>query len=375
MPILAVCPYCREGKVRAPNHAVGLSATCPRCQSCFTIVASDEPKVPQAGPAMLRTSAAATTPAATMVADDEPASDAALMDAAMSEVTEAAPPPPMVVLPRARSLPMGTPSAPQPEFAFVLGLIAVIVAGVSLAVSQLPYGRIATTVLAAIGLVLGVVSLLLAERKYLVPALSSAANAITLLFAVALPSWLGLSTWIPKQDFEDPKLVKAVGYDGETPVPAEWVDISKASWQQDDVRVAVRSSTIAPLELTGLNNKKKWTKEKYLQIWIQVKNSGVARQIDFRGWNLVAAPNQPTPQLSDSTGNSVPLKIFEGEWQPGGKVKPKLLSPGTTAEQLLIFTLPDLKFDFLRLELPSAAFGGTEPVRLMIPRGSVLYRS
>jgi len=42
MPILAICPYCREGKVRAPDRAVGLSATCPKCFNCFTIIASKD---------------------------------------------------------------------------------------------------------------------------------------------------------------------------------------------------------------------------------------------------------------------------------------------------------------------------------------------
>ena len=37
-----ICPYCGEGKVRAPDAAVGLSATCPRCYSAFTIMASEK---------------------------------------------------------------------------------------------------------------------------------------------------------------------------------------------------------------------------------------------------------------------------------------------------------------------------------------------
>ena len=42
MSILAVCPFCKQGKVRAPVTAVGLSATCPSCQNFFTIVESKE---------------------------------------------------------------------------------------------------------------------------------------------------------------------------------------------------------------------------------------------------------------------------------------------------------------------------------------------
>ncbi|HYE77463.1 MAG TPA: hypothetical protein VEI97_05720, partial [bacterium] len=49
MPILAVCPYCHTGKVRAPDHAVGRSATCPKCYNCFTIVPAQS--LPAAAPA------------------------------------------------------------------------------------------------------------------------------------------------------------------------------------------------------------------------------------------------------------------------------------------------------------------------------------
>lgn len=381
MPILAVCPYCHEGKVRAPNHAVGLSATCPRCQSCFTIVASEEPKTPQTGPAAVRAAAPPAKPigssavVATTVPKTEFTNDERL-ERAVNDTAESTVSPPVTVLPPARPMPVYVPEKPKPEFSFVLGLIAVIVAGVALAASMIPiYGRIVLTVIAFVGLMLSGVSLLTTEKKYLVPALSAAANGLALLMAVALGRWIGLGPWLPERSQEDPRIVKAVSYSGEEAIPAEWVDISKAAWQQDDVRVTVKASSIAPLELAGPGGKKKWTKEKYLQVWIQIKNSGVARPIEFRGWPLVELPNDPIPQLRDSTGKTVPLKKFEGEWRPEGRPEPKMLFPGKTSEQLLIFELPEPKIDYLQLELPAGAFGGTEPVRLMIPRGSILYRS
>src|SRR5215468_10889036 len=62
MPFLAVCPYCRKGQIRAPEHMIGLSATCPRCHSCFTLAPASqlpsisEPAAPQAALAAPQTS-------------------------------------------------------------------------------------------------------------------------------------------------------------------------------------------------------------------------------------------------------------------------------------------------------------------------------
>src|SRR5262249_9662132 len=50
MATIAVCPYCNQGKVRAPKAAEGLSATCPRCHSSFPIVDSGELTPPPARP-------------------------------------------------------------------------------------------------------------------------------------------------------------------------------------------------------------------------------------------------------------------------------------------------------------------------------------
>ncbi|MBX9626299.1 MAG: hypothetical protein K2X82_21045, partial [Gemmataceae bacterium] len=51
MPIVALCPYCRAGGVRAPESAVGSSATCPNCKSNFTVIPTDDPVKEVAQPA------------------------------------------------------------------------------------------------------------------------------------------------------------------------------------------------------------------------------------------------------------------------------------------------------------------------------------
>src|SRR5262245_48129541 len=40
--IIAICPYCRRGGVRAPDTAIGASANCPMCKSSFTLLPEDK---------------------------------------------------------------------------------------------------------------------------------------------------------------------------------------------------------------------------------------------------------------------------------------------------------------------------------------------
>src|SRR5262249_10829089 len=42
VPIIAVCPYCQTGRVRAPEQAVGQATVCPRCHASFTVIDSGE---------------------------------------------------------------------------------------------------------------------------------------------------------------------------------------------------------------------------------------------------------------------------------------------------------------------------------------------
>jgi hypothetical protein len=257
-----------------------------------------------------------------------------------------------------------------------LALVALIIAGLSLLVSQLPYGRIGTAGLAGLGLLLGLGSLLFAERRRAVPALGTLVNAGVLLVALALPGWLGQTSWLPPQALDDSRtVVKAVRHDHSSALPAEWVDASQASWQLDDVRVSVRGAVIAPVELTGTNTKRRWTKDSYLQISLQVANAGVARKIDFQGWAATPGGDGGMVRLTDGAGKALPAKTFDRGTTAAWLVQPVGLFPGKSAERLLVFEPPPAGFDRLRLELPGSAFGSTETVKLVIPRSFFNQRS
>jgi hypothetical protein len=350
MSIVAVCPYCQQGKIRAPDRAIGLSTRCPRCRTSFTIFPREVTEKEPVG----KTRSSAEVPAAP------------------AETPEPVQLPAMPSLPAA-ALVVAPPSGA--EAAYPVALIALIIGGVGVLASQFPYGRFITVGLAAVGLVVGLVSLVMADRKKLVPALASAFNLFVILVVVALPGWLGLGPWHGYNVPDQSRVVLAIAADG-TSKPAEWVDAGLTAWQLNDVRVSVSSIKVTPLEVIGPNKQKRPTKEKYLQIALRVANEGVARKFDFTGWSaLAAAPGEsaaPAPRLTDPAGKVLAMKPSPPGVEPPVWVA-KALFPGRSAEEVLLFEPPAASASYLRLELPGAAFGGTEPVRIQIPQAMIFW--
>jgi hypothetical protein len=241
-------------------------------------------------------------------------------------------------------------------------LIAITLGSIGFGLSQLPYGRISATVLGGLGLVVALISLSIMEHKRILPAVATGVNAVVLLLVLLLPSWLGITSWRPVKELDDSGTVRAVGLTDGVASPADWVDVSKSAWQRDDVRVSVTSVSAGQIELVGPKEKRRWTKEKFLQVRLKVENVGVSRAIDFRGWS--AGPQGP--KLMPPAGEPVGIKTWDDAWAPATKPAAATLFPGRGAEQTLIFPSPTPGSGLLRLELPAAAFGGTESVRLQL---------
>jgi hypothetical protein len=248
-----------------------------------------------------------------------------------------------------------------------LGLVAVSLGGIGLVLSQLPYGRAGLLAAAGLGLILGLVGLVFAEGQRLVPGLAGGFNAVVLLVGLLLPGWLGLEPWFGGQDTYEFRMARAVPLDHGPSVPADWVDASQAAWRLEDVRVTIRSAAIGPVELTGSNTQKKWTKESYLQIWVQVTNVGVARKIDFQGWGATSPdPSAAGVTATDPAGKVLRPRTFDRGASAAWQALPTGLFPGKSADELLVFDAPAKPPEYVRLELPGNAFEAFESVRMHI---------
>jgi len=295
-------------------------------------------------------------------------------------VAEPPPKPAQTPAPARFPLPIEEPAADDArgggDSSFAMALIAIILAGVGLGLSQVPFGRFVTVVLAAIGLVVGGLALLIAERGRLWPAVSTLANAVALLLITLLPSWLGLESWWPAPIDDDPNQVKAVAFEGgklsQPAADGDWIDASKLSWQRRDVRVTVFEVRIGPVRLKGPKEKLKDTKEKYILIGLRVRNSGVARMFEYRTWNAKpATPESPVVKLTDSAGKELKPAVFDDGWDVPGRGESASLRPTMSVDDILVFEAPKEAIEHLKLELPFEFGDPAPPVRLLIPKAMI----
>src|SRR5262245_37922102 len=149
--ILAACPYCKVGKVRAPHDAVGASATCPRCYNSFTIVDSQPPRSgrswsrPESGDA-------AVAVAPDLAESDSDPEEQAEVATRLPPIVAPLPPPP-----RERHR--------DAESSFALAMVAFVLAGIAFAVTYVPYGRLIALLPAIAGMGFALFGLVIADKR------------------------------------------------------------------------------------------------------------------------------------------------------------------------------------------------------------------
>ncbi len=85
--------------------------------------------------------------------------------------------------------------------------------------------------------------------------------------------------------------------------------------------------------------------------------------------DALAGPGRYAASLTDNFGNPYKrLSLDPGSQVPGQISSATSIYPGKRLEDLLVFEPPIENLQFLRLELPAAAFGGTGTLRLQIPK-------
>jgi hypothetical protein len=276
--------------------------------------------------------------------------------------------PTLTCLPAAQETESRSPPVP-------LWLVALALAGVALIAVQIPYGRIPTLVLGVAGLAVAGVSLLLEDRRW--AAGGMALNGLLLLVTLFLPSWLGLQPWRgggSEEEVAGPVLVEfnlnraTAGMTRPRPLaPEEWIDASRGAWQQGDARVYVASVRIAPVELEN-PSKKQQPKERRLQIGLNVSNVGVARTINYRPFDERGKPEDPPLKLKDGEGLAISPVDSSAASPVLGKSRGGPIGFRGSIEDLLIFELPQGRWEQLSLELPAASVDQPGIIRFKISR-------
>jgi hypothetical protein len=282
----------------------------------------------------------------------------ALVTPTVAESKTAAESPPAVEVPKRSPL---VPRDPGNQFA----LAAAALTGLGLVASLVPYGRAATVLLAGVGVLVGVLGILAADRSRRWAATAAGGSAVVLAVVCFAPDWLGLRPWWDAAAVEDETAgqIRAVSRSGGGAAAAsgEWVDASQSGWRQDDVQVAV-SALVGPVEVVNAKGQKKWTREKYLQVTVKVSNKGVERRLQVSAWPLADG------STIQATADGIPMTApkFESGWSPVNLPAAAGVFPGKSHTQVFAYALPAA--GDVQLTIPAAGIDAHDAAKILIPR-------
>lgn len=383
--IIAICPYCREGGVRAPESAVGSSATCPRCRSNFTVIPSEG--VPGWSTTLPPSPATSTAPF-----PEQSSSSAETRSSAVWGQADSTEPSPVLGEHRSHSRSSSPtlapvdrlPSAPSPsneedsghppvETAFLFAIISAILVGPAALATQLPYGRFVSLAVAATGAIIGLLTLGAEGRTRWLGAVGGGLHSLLILLVLLAPEWFRLE---PQGAYRQTGFSRPVMLDHatqrRTPLePLQWLDAVQVSWEYQDLRVTVTNVAIGPVELWGPQSTRKKTQEAYLHLSLQVTHVGMERLIDLSQW---AVGETVGITVRESSGKVLSPVQWPSGWSVERGQPSRRLMPGLASHVHFVYTAPTSPAGGpLQLELAGAALGWPEEtIRFRLsPRNSV----
>jgi hypothetical protein len=361
VPFFAHCPYCQRG-VHAPDRALAASVKCPGCESWYTAVPQDEPKPPKlTAPAQAGLIAPTLTPAtATPPAPAAPApmpAPAPLLSERFESPAEDSP---------------GSRRRPP-----LLGVAACLLAGAALLSAAWGANVVLIRPLAGVGLVLGVVGALAVRGgkpvRLTLPIVGAVVSGLGLLVALFIPSLLGpryeASPEKPNSDLEAIRVIP-LRLDGGAVGGLEsdgYADASRATVQQDFIRVQVTAASVGPVQV--VDSKKRFTEQPYLAVVVRVQHLGHGEDLRFTHWGATGERTVP-PAVARSGGNTLAVANL-GRDVPVGVTFGHDLFRGTAVDDVLLFEPPPGGLPVL-LDLPWEAWGRERVVfKFQIP-GSMI---
>jgi hypothetical protein len=381
MTFIAECPFCRLKLRGVPERRTGESLECPRCHCAFTLAAMLHPpqellraEIP-VGHKCVKTVepvlAAGSDSATAVAARSEPKTVRKQIDEILAAELLTPPPTPKVVDGSRRTY------APNRW-----GVASLVLSSLALILASVPPLNLFTLPLAGLGAILGVRGLSFRgsvrghspakSPRLFLAATGLAINAALIAAVLLVPSFFGRPAlgWPAGRNLEAEKYTAlTIGKPGEGshPVAQEstWIDADKETVQFGGIRVRVVSVAMKPMDAKASAGSKK-NQPQMLRVKLRVRNVAAVRGVPFPGWNVPDADGtRQDAVLLDDAGKRC-------DERASAPVHSELLRPGKFVDEVLVFAAPVRPVEFLRLELPAKAIGGTGLLRIQIPKKMIV---
>jgi hypothetical protein len=149
------------------------------------------------------------------------------------------------------------------------------------------------------------------------------------------------------------------------------IDIPPASSATADIngiRVKVVSAKVGKVQLQRLSGTSKSSNGEYIALNVSVENRTPNRTVNYQSWGNFA----DSSYARDNAGNILGRVQF-GMMRPEGQSKDmmRMLQPGNSTTDVIVFTKPNEGMKHLRLALPAQSVGASGYFRFEIPADMV----
>jgi predicted Zn-ribbon and HTH transcriptional regulator len=382
--VLADCDECGH-RAAVPVELIGTWVQCPKCLSEIVLEPAapdaepiEEPPAPPPPPPRVappRKAVAPRPPPAAPVSNAKPAR--------VTREVVAKPPPARRPAPTPLPTPRDADDDEPRGWLDAISPVAVILSGAGLTCSAvaalcfLVVPLCGTAILVAVG---AAVRSQRSRQSLYLPLGASALTVLVFLTAVLSPETLGKTYRAYRDRGPNLSAVRAVPLprvgEGGVPPDPDWADASRFALLHAALRVQVTGVTVEPVELRDPSGRPTLTKDKYLVVRVQTYRTKTGDEFaaGARGDKAIGV-DRPKFVLTDNTGKVYAEPALDLEatrpHDPGGAAG----FPLTVFETVAVFEPPAPGVEFLRLEIPTTAWGGTRPLRFTIPKTMIRTES
>lgn len=335
MPQTVTCPQCAQ-RLNIPDSFLSSRAKCPKCGGAIDVPSPSS----------------ATDPASTAVREERATSFAATQ----------------TQKPEASGVSLGLGIA-----ALVIGLLAFVLALIPC------LGMFVAVPLGALGVTLAIVGAAIAFSRQGAgigfPIAGGVVNVVAIIIAVG---WFFGSQYLLRRGAESAQkgLTDAMENIETTTQPmvldnpppnTVWTNANEPM-EINGIRVKVVSARIGKVQLKRLSGSNKPSNGEYITVNLSIENRTPNRPVHYQSWGHFA----DSSYVRDNVGNVLGRVQF-GMMHPEGQSKDmmRMLQPGNSTTDVIVFTKPSDGIKHLRLALPAQSVGGSGYFRFEIPADMV----